>query len=195
VAIVIGSVALFLLVVTRLAQLLHQVEAQARQLHELVRVDDLTGLPNRRAWSVELPMAIERARRDHVPVSVGLLDLDLFKRFNDAHGHLAGDALLRDASAAWTACLRAGDVLARYGGEEFIVLVPGASGRAAAELLDRLREATPGDQTVSAGVAEWDGIETATELIARADAALYRAKSAGRDQVACALPDAPAAAA
>jgi diguanylate cyclase (GGDEF)-like protein len=182
-------------VVTRLAQLLRQVEAQARQLHELVRVDELTGLPNRRAWSVELPLAIERARRDGVPVSIGLLDLDRFKRFNDANGHLAGDALLREASAAWHACLRAGDVLARFGGEEFIVLLPGAAAARACELLDRLRKATPGGQTVSAGAAEWDRLETSTELIARADAALYRAKSEGRDRVVCALPDAPAAAA
>jgi diguanylate cyclase (GGDEF)-like protein len=195
VAIVIGSVTLFLLVVTRLAQLLRQVEAQARQLHELVRVDELTGLPNRRAWSVELPLAIERARRDGLPVSIGLLDLDRFKRFNDAYGHLAGDALLKEASASWHACLRAGDVLARFGGEEFIVLLPGAGATQACELLDRLRNATPGGQTVSAGAAQWDGLETSTELIARADAALYRAKSEGRNRVVCALPDAPAAAA
>jgi diguanylate cyclase len=188
VAIVIGSVALFLLVVTRLAQLLRQVEAQASQLRDLVHVDELTGLPNRRAWKVELPLAIERARRDGLPVSIGLLDLDRFKAYNDQNGHPAGDALLQDASAAWKGCLRAGDQLARYGGEEFIVLLPGAAAAHAAQLLDRLRIATPGGQTVSAGLAEWDRLETSNELIARADAALYQAKAQGRNRVTAATP-------
>ena len=125
IAIVVGSVALFLLVVTRMAQLLRQIERQSRQLSELTRVDELTGLPNRRAWSTELPAAIERARRDRVELSIAMLDLDHFKRFNDEYGHQAGDRLLKGATAAWSAQLRAVDQLARYGGEEFIVLLPG----------------------------------------------------------------------
>ena len=116
VAIVIGSMALFLLVVTRMAQLLRQIERQSKQLSQLTRVDELTGLPNRRAWSAELPAAIERARRDQVALAVALLDLDHFKRFNDEYGHQAGDRLLKTATAAWAAELRAVDQLARYGG-------------------------------------------------------------------------------
>jgi diguanylate cyclase (GGDEF)-like protein len=183
IAIVVGSVALFLLVVTRMAQLLRQIERQSRQLSQLSRVDELTGLPNRRAWSAELPVAIERARRDRIELSVALLDLDHFKRFNDEYGHQAGDRLLKGAAAAWSAQLRAVDQLARYGGEEFIVLLPGATAELASGVLERLRGATPAGQTFSAGVATWDGTETSEDLIARADHALYQAKDAGRDRI------------
>jgi diguanylate cyclase len=191
VAIVIGSVALFLLVVTRMAQLLRQIERQSKQLSQLVRVDELTGLPNRRAWSVELPVAIERARRDQAALSIAMLDLDRFKRFNDEYGHQAGDRLLKTAAAAWSGQLRAVDHLARYGGEEFIVLLPGASTELATMVLERLRSATPAGQTFSAGVATWDGNETSEELIARADQALYQAKDAGRDRIQVATELAP----
>jgi diguanylate cyclase (GGDEF)-like protein len=183
IAIVVGSVALFLLVVTRMAQLLRQIERQSRQLSELTRVDELTGLPNRRAWSTELPAAIERARRDRVELSIAMLDLDHFKRFNDEYGHQAGDRLLKGATAAWSAQLRAVDQLARYGGEEFIVLLPGATAELATGVLERLRASTPAGQTFSAGVATWDGSETSEDLIARADQALYQAKAAGRDRI------------
>jgi diguanylate cyclase (GGDEF)-like protein len=180
-AIAVGSMTLFLLVVTRMAQLLRQIERQSKQLSQLTRVDELTGLPNRRAWSAELPAAIERARRDRVALSVALLDLDHFKRFNDEYGHQAGDRLLKTATAAWSAKLR-------YGGEEFIVLLPGATAELAASVLERLRGVTPAGQTFSAGVAAWDGNETSEELIARADQALYQAKDAGRDRILVTAP-------
>jgi diguanylate cyclase len=186
VAIVVGSVALFLLVVTRMAQLLRQVEAQSRRLRELVRVDDLTGVPNRRALAAELPAAIEHARRVGGPLTVAVLDLDHFKWFNDDYGHQAGDRLLRGAAAAWTGQLRLVDRLARYGGEEFVVIFPETPAEEAAAILDRLREVTPAGQTFSAGTATWDGFETSEELIARADRALYRAKAAGRDRTVAA---------
>jgi diguanylate cyclase (GGDEF)-like protein len=192
VAIVVGSVALFLLVVTRMAQLLRQVEGQAKQLRQLVLVDELTGLPNRRAWSAELPRAIERARRDGASLSIAMLDLDHFKRFNDEFGHPAGDRLLKGATAAWRDCLRDVDNLARYGGEEFILLLPGADAAHAARVLDRLQAVTPAGQSFSAGVASWDGSETSSELVDRADRALYEAKATGRDRV---VVDEPASAA
>jgi diguanylate cyclase (GGDEF)-like protein len=175
--------ALFLLVVTRMAQLMRQIERQARQLSQLIRVDELTGLPNRRAWSVELPAAIERARRDQVALSVAMLDLDHFKHFNDEYGHQAGDRLLKSVASAWSGQLRAVDQLARYGGEEFIVLLPAADEELATSVLERLRGVRPAGQTFSAGVATWDGIETSEELIARSDEALYQAKAAGRDRI------------
>jgi diguanylate cyclase (GGDEF)-like protein len=193
VAIVIGSMTLFLLVVTRMAQLLRQIERQSKQLSQLTRVDDLTGLPNRRAWSAELPVAIERARRDQAALSIALLDLDHFKRFNDEYGHQAGDRLLKTATAAWSAQLRAVDQLARYGGEEFIALLPGATAELATGVLERLRAVRPAGQTFSAGVATWDGNETSEELIARADRALYQAKDAGRDRILVAADGALAA--
>ncbi|MCY1139487.1 GGDEF domain-containing protein [Actinoplanes sp. Pm04-4] len=182
-AIVVASAALFLLVVTRMAQLVRQVERQAQQVRELARRDELTGLPNRRAWNDELPRALEDARRDGRPVSVALLDLDLFKQFNDTYGHPAGDRLLKSSAAAWQEQLRTVDTLARYGGEEFVVLLPGAEQDEAREVLQRALAATPLGQTFSAGVAVWDGRETSDKLIERADRALYDAKAAGRDQI------------
>jgi diguanylate cyclase (GGDEF)-like protein len=188
-AIALGCVALFLLVVTRMAQLISQVEEQAKKVRELSRTDELTGLPNRRAWTSELPRAIERARRAQLPLSIAMIDLDHFKRFNDSYGHPAGDRLLKAGAAAWTGQLRAVDHLARYGGEEFIVLLPEATTEQAVEVMERLRAATPLGQTFSAGLVSWDGRETSDELIARADAALYTAKRAGRDRVeVAALP-------
>ena len=183
VAIGVCATALFLLVVTRMAQLLRQVEAQAGSLRDLARVDDLTGLPNRRAWSSDLTSAIERARRDRIALSVAMIDLDHFKRFNDAFGHPAGDRLLKGAAAAWLEQMRTEDGLARYGGEEFILLFHSSSADQATEVLARMRAVTPAGQTFSAGVAAWDGDETSDELVARADGALYAAKAAGRDRV------------
>jgi diguanylate cyclase (GGDEF)-like protein len=184
VAIAVGSAALFSLVVTRMAQLLREIEKQARYVRELARQDELTGLPNRRAWNDELPRALERSRRDGAPVCVAILDLDLFKRFNDKYGRPAGDRLLKEAAAAWDAQLRAVDMLARFGGEEFVALLPGAEPAVATSILARMQESTPLGQSFSGGVACWDGDESCDELIARADAALYVAKAAGRNQFA-----------
>jgi diguanylate cyclase (GGDEF)-like protein len=183
-----ASMLLFLLVVLRIVGLVRQVEDQAEQLAALARDDGLTGVPNRRTWDGELPVAMDRARRDGKPLTVALLDLDHFKRFNDEHGHQAGDRLLKDATAAWSAALRSTDLLCRYGGEEFGVVMPGATAEQAAEVLERLRAVTPQAQTFSAGVACWDGQEISDELVARADRALYAAKAAGRDRVTVGAP-------
>ncbi len=146
------------------------------------RTDPLTGLANRRVWDRALPRELARAARQSTPLSVAMLDLDHFKTFNDTHGHQAGDRLLREAARAWADELRATDLLVRYGGEEFALLLPGTPLLAAVEVVDRLRVATPERQTASAGVAMWDGEETAEALLARADRALYGAKAAGRDR-------------
>jgi diguanylate cyclase len=143
----------------------------------------LTGIPNHRTWDSELPVAMDRARRDGVPLAVAILDLDHFKDFNDQYGHQAGDRLLKSATAAWSRMLRTTDLLCRYGGEEFGVLLPAATTDQAAEVLERLRAVTPQGQTFSAGLAGWDGQEVSDELVARADRALYAAKAAGRDRV------------
>ena len=153
------------------------------RLEAVARTDDLTGLANRRSWDEELPRELARAHRQRQSVCVAMLDLDRFKRFNDELGHQAGDRLLKEAAASWRSELRATDTLARYGGEEFAVLLPGCDPDQAVRLLERLRAATPAGQTCSAGVASWDGTEDAATLVARADAALYQAKSAGRDRV------------
>jgi diguanylate cyclase len=187
-AIGIGSIALFLLVVARMAGLIRQVEQQAAQLETLAQHDPLTGAANRRAWDHALPVEMDRARRAGTPLVVALLDLDHFKRFNDQYGHQAGDQLLRAATEAWRSLLRSSDLLARYGGEEFAVLLPSSTLGQAVEVVDRLRQATPLAQTFSAGVALWHGTETSDQLVARADKALYRAKQAGRDRVLAADP-------
>jgi diguanylate cyclase (GGDEF)-like protein len=183
VAISIGCAALFLLVVTRMSQLLTQLDLQSERVRELAVTDELTGLPNRRSWNTELPRTIERVRRTGDPMSMAIIDIDHFKRFNDTYGHPAGDRMLKETAAAWQEQLRTGDHLARYGGEEFVVLLPDATPAQAREVIDRMRLATPLGQTFSAGLALWDGAETSDELTARADTALYKAKNAGRNRI------------
>ncbi|CAN5131754.1 hypothetical protein BH20ACT9_BH20ACT9_12580 [soil metagenome] len=160
------------------ADLLSRVTAQAQ-------TDALTGLPNRRAWDDALRAELARAHRHDLPLVVGLLDLDRFKRFNDTHGHQRGDRLLKEATARWRDCLRLSDVLARWGGEEFAVALPDCRIDTARAVCERLRGATPDDQTCSVGLAVWDGEESAESLVARADGALYAAKRAGRDCLVC----------
>ena len=124
---------------------------------------------------------LARARASRQPVAVAVLDLDHFKRFNDTHGHPAGDRFLKAAVAAWQRQLRPHDVLARQGGEEFSVILDACPADAAYAAVERLRSATPMEQTCSAGVASWDFEESWETLLARADAALYAAKAGGRD--------------
>ncbi|WP_433383532.1 diguanylate cyclase [Actinoplanes sp. CA-142083] len=182
-AVAVGSTILFLLVVARMKLLLNRVHRQARLLEALASLDGLTGVPNRRSWDEALTRTLARARRSGEPVVAGLIDLDFFKRFNDAYGHQAGDLLLKEAAATWRAELREVDVLARYGGEEFGVIICGLPAEEALAIVSRLRPVTPRGQTFSAGLAEWDGHESADELVRRADEALYQAKAAGRDRV------------
>ena len=145
--------------------------------------DPLTGLANRRAWDEELSRELARAQREHQPLCVAMLDLDHFKRFNDEHGHQAGDRLLKQLAATWREVLRPTDVVVRYGGEEFVVLLSNCGIEVAVEVIERLRRATPGGQTCSAGVALWNRTEAPNALVSRADAALYRAKREGRDRI------------
>jgi diguanylate cyclase (GGDEF)-like protein len=153
------------------------------KLEEVVRTDDLTGLPNRRAWDEELERELARAGRTGESLCVALLDLDRFKEYNDRQGHQAGNRLLEEISALWRQRLRATDTLARYGGEEFAVGLPNCDPGTATELIERLREVMPGHETCSAGLVCWDESESAAALIGRADAALYRAKESGRNRV------------
>ena len=154
----------------------HHVALLARQ----ARTDELTALPNRRAWDEAVETEMARAERTGQPLAVALLDLDHFKAFNDTYGHQAGDSHLRKTAAAWRRELRAIDILARYGGEEFGILLPNTDPERAREVIDRVRGATPNGQSASAGVVTYDGRETADRLLFRADRALYQAKSAGR---------------
>jgi diguanylate cyclase (GGDEF)-like protein len=161
--------------------LLAQLGALYREVGRLARSDSLTGVANRRAWDEELARALARAARSGQTLCLALLDLDNFKAYNDQHGHPAGDRLLKAAAAAWQAKLRKSDLLARYGGEEFAVLLPDCGLDNAMEIAERLRTAQP-EGTCSIGLADWDGREDATELVARADRALYAAKAGGRNR-------------
>ncbi|MBB2948890.1 diguanylate cyclase (GGDEF)-like protein [Actinoplanes lutulentus] len=179
----IGCILLFALVSLRMVDLVGQVQDKARQLDAVAHIDALTTLPNRRAWDLELYRRIAAARRHGNAVVVAIIDLDHFKRYNDEHGHQGGDELLTDAAAAWRTQVRPEDLLARYGGEEFGAILDHARLADADRIIERLQAVTPLGQTFSAGAAQWDGSETPEELVARADAALYAAKRAGRDRL------------
>jgi two-component system cell cycle response regulator len=164
--------------------------------------DVLTGWHNRRYLQLRLAEELARARRDRAHLACLMLDVDHFKRINDSFGHVAGDAVLRELANRIDAEVRASDVSARYGGEEFVILLPRTEASAAVGLAERIRRAVsaspcplPGGSTVAVtasigiaavqpGVKAKDLKTLGEALIARADVALYRAKSAGRNQVA-----------
>ena len=177
--------------------LLHQ------QLRAAAQSDPKTGLLNAVAWQREAEQRIRRARRTGGAAAILLVDIDHFKRVNDTYGHLAGDELLAATASTLGQHVRACDVLGRFGGEEFVAVLPGAGQQEACRIAERLRgrvrdiavaargATAPNDTvtvTVSIGVAALglDG-EDLFELLAAADAALYRAKKSGRDRV-CTLP-------
>jgi diguanylate cyclase (GGDEF)-like protein len=148
------------------------------RLRAMAGTDVLTGLANRRSWELTLERELARAWRQHSPVAIAVIDLDDFKALNDRRGHLAGDRLLKELSAAWGDVIREEDVLARPGGDEFGIVLPDCGQEQAGQILDRLRAKTPA-VTFSAGLASWDGSEQAGSLLERADIALYRAKNRG----------------
>ncbi len=188
--------ALVSLLAVEIAVTLQRVQLLA-ELETIARTDELTALPNRRAWQEQLTRELARARRSKAPFCVAMLDLDHFKRYNDTRGHQTGDRLLEQVADAWRAELRPTDVLARYGGEEFALALPDCPLEEAMMVVERLRAAVPDAQSCSAGIAGWDGDQSEAELLDRADHALYRAKRAGRDRSAVAdsraadLPDVP----
>jgi diguanylate cyclase (GGDEF)-like protein len=157
--------------------------------------DSLTGLFNRRFMQISLERELASAARRNHMVSVFMLDLDHFKAFNDTHGHVAGDMVLKAIADIFRACIRNEDIACRYGGEEFTIILPDVTPQAAWERADAIRSAIASlrvplerevcaDFTVSIGVAFFphDG-DDADLLLRRADSALYRAKRLGRDQV------------
>lgn len=180
------------------AQRTAELEASREQLRELALRDGLTGLWNRRALMDRLPAELAGAVRDGQPLALLIVDADHFKRINDTHGHPAGDVVLKEIAHRLQRATRASDTVGRYGGEEFIVLLPGldvhhAADRQRIETLHRavsdepvvLSDGTPLTVTCSIGVAAASGepADHAESLIARADAALYRAKAQGRHRV------------
>ncbi len=160
-------------------------------IERLARTDSLTGLANRRTLNEAFAREIARAERIRGDLSVIMADLDHFKSINDEYGHLAGDQVLAGAAAVLGSQSRPYDVAARYGGEEFVLLLPETTTDAAMVIAERIRKEVaelrvdecPRQFTVSLGIASWVAGESAEELVARADAALYVAKSAGRNRV------------
>ncbi|MDP2432476.1 MAG: GGDEF domain-containing protein [Pseudomonadota bacterium] len=174
-------------------QRIHVLETELAQVSNLVREDQLTGALNRRGLDEAFTRELARADRLEAPLSISMLDLDHFKKLNDSLGHQAGDEALKHLTRVVSDLLRPTDSLARYGGEEFLILLPNTDLDGAEVILKRLqRELTrqfflhANDKvliTFSAGVAERGKEEAQADLIARADAAMYRAKSAGRNRV------------
>jgi diguanylate cyclase (GGDEF)-like protein len=169
-----------------------QRSALVAKLRDAASQDGKTGLLNAVTWEQRATAELHRAERENAPAAVLLIDLDHFKRINDTHGHLAGDAALRAVAAALTTELRGHDVIGRYGGEEFAVLIPGAGTRAASAVAERVRSriARAGhdlDLTASIGIAHYPGHgNTVARLLGAADTALYAAKDAGRNRVSAA---------
>ncbi|WP_412545916.1 PleD family two-component system response regulator [Maricaulis sp. MIT060901] len=156
--------------------------------------DALTGLHNRRFIESRLRQAVESANAGGAPVSVLLLDIDYFKRINDTHGHEAGDVVLKIFAQRITAQLRALDLASRYGGEEFVILMPGSGLAEAEHAAERIRRSVCSELfklsdelelpvTVSVGLAQASSGEPMESLLRRADAALYEAKTDGRNRV------------
>lgn len=200
-----GMPAIFVAVIVVAMQisLLRQLRERQVELEHLSGTDGLTGLNNRAAFFARLEAELARARRHGQAISIAMLDVDHFKRINDTFGHVAGDTALRQLSTCLRTLLRVDDVPGRYGGEEFAVILPHTTLQQASVVAERVRVGvhaiaigTPTSTlpalpfTVSIGLAQHDGHETADQLVARADVALYQAKHGGRDQVAAATPTA-----
>jgi diguanylate cyclase (GGDEF)-like protein len=164
-----------------------------RRIEELAELDELTGAFNRRSIMRMLEEEIARSGRHGQPCSIALIDLDWFKRINDAHGHPTGDEVLRTFAITMFANIRNIDRFGRYGGEEFLLILPNTPVDAAARLLDRLRAIvadldwsafSAGMQvTFSAGVATLRTDEHSDSFLARADKALYASKAQGRNRI------------
>ena len=182
----------------QLREAMAALEQANRRLEEMVLVDCLTGVPNRRHFDLTLDREARRSLRDPAPLSVVLADVDHFKSFNDLYGHEAGDRVLQQVARAMNDVVRrAADFFARYGGEEFVAVLPGTDSAGAVVVAERMREAVAalaiphegaaetGLVTMSLGVSTVvpaDGLEP-KQLIAMADTRLYRAKRGGHNQV------------
>jgi diguanylate cyclase (GGDEF)-like protein len=195
---VIGQCAFLGLFGATLRKILYQrsieLKAAYQRIEELAELDELTGSYNRRCIMRLLDTEMEKSRRASTPCAIALIDLDWFKRINDAHGHPVGDEVLRTFSITIFANIRPADRFGRYGGEEFLLLLPDTDGEAASRMLERLRSIVADLDwsafslgmrvTISAGVVTLRDVDTADTILARADSALYSAKAQGRNRIA-----------
>lgn len=203
---VLASSAVLGVLIWEISHLYRELHAANARLSEFAARDGLTGIYNRRYFEERYPLALAGAHGTQRALSILMVDIDHFKRFNDTLGHLRGDeCLIAVANALQASLRRSGDFVARFGGEEFAVVLPDCEREMAARIGENLREAIArlavaapftdaGRVTVSVGVAtsSVDAQAPAADLLAQADAALYRAKEAGRDRVSI-WPAAPRA--
>ncbi|MEO0443120.1 MAG: diguanylate cyclase [Pseudomonadota bacterium] len=168
------------------------IRKKLAQEQQRALTDSLTGLPNREAYGQLIHQEMQRWQRYQHPLSLAVLDIDFFKKFNDNYGHQTGDKVLKIVANAVSKRLRNVDFMARFGGEEFIVVLPETKGDSALETLNRIRDALANapfryrDEklsiTVSIGVSEFKQGDDAETVFARADEALYKAKESGRNR-------------
>jgi diguanylate cyclase (GGDEF)-like protein len=183
----------------KLRKLQAELVSANAELQRLTQIDPLTEVANRRHLANRLEEEFMRSRRYERPLSLGMLDIDHFKRLNDTFGHPAGDHALVHVAAVIKQTLRCHDFIARYGGEEFVLLLPETAADRAVPACERVRASVERTEiwlddrrmqvTVSIGVASLPHqlLETPNELIALADTALYDAKFTGRNRVVAAL--------
>ena len=168
--------------------------ASAEKYAHAAAVDPITGVFNRRHLHIRLDEELQRSRRHSIPVAVLVLDIDDFKMINDSYGHLVGDLVLRDVAEILRRSVRVFDICARFGGDEFVIVMPGSAPAGATRIAERIRERiadyTPGDRrlarlslTASIGLAMSFPESTATDVLDRADRALYTAKHQGKNRV------------
>jgi diguanylate cyclase (GGDEF)-like protein len=196
-----GGLLMARLDVTELVQKSEALERSNAQLERLSATDGLTGLANRRLFDQQLHQEWQRSMRTQLPLSLLLVDIDHFKRYNDHYGHVTGDACLRQVAVILSDCAqRAGELVARYGGEEFAVLLPGTDREAAMAVaqrcMDELAKARieHANSTVSSHLTWSIGVATVLaspdllpeSLVRCADEALYRVKGSGRAQYSAA---------
>jgi len=183
-----------------IGNLLFELEAKNKELHELAYYDPLTGLPNRRFFFEHTNLIFEEVKRYGKKLSLLSLDVDHFKKINDTYGHDAGDAVLKAFANVLRSSVRHSDICARMGGEEFVVLLPNTNLEGARILAERIRRAVSSNPveygnsmiivTTSIGVAEFrKGMENIDQLIKDADIALYRAKERGKNKVEVFIPE------
>jgi diguanylate cyclase (GGDEF)-like protein len=175
----------------RMKRLQDELRMRNDQLDQLSRIDALTGIFNRRHLDEQLVEAGKTAARNQQSLAIVMLDIDHFKQVNDSHGHPAGDQVLQEFARRLKATLRAGNIVGRWGGEEFLVIAPRTTPEEAMMLGERIRLSIADEPidlgsvrlsiTVSIGCGV--GLKPSAELVAKADAALYRSKAEGRNRV------------
>jgi diguanylate cyclase len=178
---------------------LDEVQKDFEKVYKEAQLDPLTKVGNRKMFEKEMTRVVLEARQHPHVLSLLMIDIDHFKKFNDAHGHLIGDQVLRLVAKTLVENLKGRDIIARYGGEEFVILLPQTRLQDAERVANLLRASLATKQirkrnsnevlgavTISIGAAELAGTEDSDTFIARADAALYQAKQTGRNKVVCA---------